>query len=174
MKKESKQINNYTQNVFVTLVDMWDVLSTSRQYRSLEDRNIAHDYARHKDYFDKQKRNRAIANLKKKKWIESRKKGESIEYKLTEEGLKAAIKLDAYYTTKLLKDGKKCFVFFDFPVAANKARDEFRYTLKQCGFKLCQQSIWVSNKNIGPQIAYLAKALDASEWVRVVVGKEID
>ncbi len=173
MKEDIKRkTRDFTDNVFSFLVEGVDILSTSRQYRSLESRNRALDNAKHKKMFDRIKLRRALRGLKEKGWIEVRRKGKEIEYLLTENGRIQGLKVQMKTIDKKLDDPLGCFVSYDFPVGANKARDQFRRLLKQTGFIRCQDSLWFSDRNIVGHVKEIVQYLKIAKWVKIILGSE--
>ena len=163
----------FTNNFFVFLCECLDILATSRRYRSTESWESALDDLVHKEYFDKLKAKRALKDLRNKKWLEMRNKGQEIELRLTDKGERALLKFYIQKQKNDLPNDQKCYVLFDFPVGANKARDKFRYCLKQCGFKKFQDSVWVSKKDVVNYFTALIERLNIAKWVRVVVGTDV-
>jgi len=127
-----------------------------------EDRAWA-EYARQK---------RALADLRRKKFIETRKLGNRIMFRLTEKGRVAVIKDVIRVSGKL--DGRGLvMVSFDIPKQENAVRVRLRYALKDLGFKLVQQSLWVSDKDVGKIMKRLIADIGAEKWVRVFEAKEV-
>ncbi|MFH1315274.1 MAG: hypothetical protein ABIH67_02640 [Candidatus Uhrbacteria bacterium] len=163
----------FANNFFVFLCECFDILTTSRRYRSIGSWENALDDMRHKELFDKLKAKRALKDLRNKKWLEMRNKGQEIELRLTDKGEKALLKFNIQKQKNDLPNDQKCYVLFDFPVGANKARDSFRYYLKQCGFKKCQDSVWVSKKDIASYFSALVHRLNFAKWVRIIIGTDV-
>jgi hypothetical protein len=115
---------------------------------------------------------RAIAGLKQKKFIETRKLGNKIMYRLTEKGRTAALK-DAVRASSKNKGGNLVIVSFDIPEQENSVRAKLRYLLKDLDFKCVQKSLWASDKDIGKTMSKLVAGLGAKKWVRIFESKEI-
>lgn len=128
---------------------------------------------RHREMFDRLKAKQALRNLRNKKWIEDRENGEKVEFRLTEKGKEGLFRLKTKQEIKELQFEQSCIVVFDFPIGANKARDKFRYYLKQSGFKLMQDSVWVTKKDMVAHMQSLVELLDISKWVRIIVGRDV-
>ncbi len=163
----------FTHNFFVTLCECHDILASSRRYRSIGSWESALDDMRHKEIFDKLKAKKALRNLRDKKWLEMRRKGQELEVRMTDKGEVALLYLQANQEQKPLPLKQQCYVFYDFPVGANKARDKFRYHLKQCGFKKFQDSVWVSDKDLVDYVVSFVNRLGIANWVKIIVGKDL-
>ena len=165
-------MSNFTNNFFVFLCDSYDILATTRKYRSIGSWESALDDMRHKEMFDKLKAKKALRNLRKKKWIEDRKKGDEVEFKLTEKGKRWLFQLKIQKEENELPFGQYCIVVFDFPIGANGARDKFRFLLKRIGFSRLQDSVWTTDKDVVDLMQSLVTKLKINKWVRIIIGQE--
>ena len=168
--KVINQCDVFAHNFFVFLCECFDIMTTSRRYQSIGSWESALNDIRHKELFDKLKAKRTLRELRNKKWLEMRKKGKEIELRLTSKGEKKLLKMQMQRQKINMPDKQLCYVFYDFPVGANKAKDQFRYYLKQCGFKRLQDSVWISKKDIVEYFRALVNRLSFSKWVKIVVG----
>lgn len=114
---------------------------------------------------------KAIQQLKKYGYVETRKDGRKILFKLTDEGRQEAI------IKKLLEDdswdGKWRIVIFDIPEKQRKLRHVLRMKLREWQFKPWQKSVWVSKKAIEFELHKFLKEVDLSDWVKVLVAEEL-
>lgn len=115
---------------------------------------------------------RALADLRRKKFIETRKIGDKIMFRLTEKGAAAAVK-DMVRISGKRDGGGLVLVSFDIPKQENAVRVRLRYALKDLGFKLVQQSLWASGKDVGRIMKRLISDIGAKKWVRVFEAKEV-
>jgi len=115
---------------------------------------------------------RALADLRRKKFIETRKLGNKVMYRLTEKGRTAAIK-DTVRIAQKNNDGKLVLVGFDIPEQENAVRVKLRYLLKDLDFKYVQKSLWASDKDIGKIMRRLASDIGVKKWLRIFESKEI-
>lgn len=173
MEKTVVKARNYTDNFYAFLVEGIDILSTSQQYRSLESRYRAMDNAKHKDMFDRIKQRQALRQLKQRGWIEVRAKGKKIEYLITESGLINGLEVQMMQVQSNLAKSKCCYVIYDFPIGANKARSQFRKLLKRAGFERCQDSVWFTKKNVLRHMVQIIQYLKVDKWVKIIVGSEL-
>lgn len=65
-------------------------------------------------------------------------------------------------------DGKFRIVIFDIPESKYVVRDLFRRRLKDWGFKMWQQSVWVTKNNVTERLRKLIDKLEINEWVAVI------
>lgn len=117
--------------------------------------------------FREKKRRRALKELKRKKWLTARQEGNRIIYELEESVVIHHLKTTIRSTTTALPELSIILVTFDFPEAARKARDSFRYFLKSVGFTQNQLSFWFSNKSILVEMQTLIQMLKLKKWVNV-------
>lgn len=65
-------------------------------------------------------------------------------------------------------DGKFRIVIFDIPESKYVVRDLFRRRLRDWGFKMWQQSVWVTKNNVTERLRRLIDKLEINEWVAVI------
>lgn len=71
-------------------------------------------------------------------------------------------------------DGKWRVVIFDVPEKRRIARDLFRQKLKSWGFKIWQQSVWVTKKNCAKELRDYIKKVGIQDWVMVLETDNIE
>ena len=69
------------------------------------------------------------------------------------------------------KDNKYRFISFDIPERLHYYRDLFRRAIKRMGFRQIQQSLWVTDKNIGDLVEIAAKEYGVEEYVAYIVAE---
>jgi|SRR3989344_560826 len=104
-----------------------------------------------------------VQNLKGKEAIMLTKKG-------IDRALKASFKVDG---EKQRKDGKWIMLTFDIPVAHKKARALLRSILHNLGYKIFQQSIWISPFDISEKTEELLQLYSLDQYVRIFLIEEI-
>ena len=67
-------------------------------------------------------------------------------------------------------DDKIRFVSFDIPERLHRQRDLFRRTIKRIGFRQIQQSLWVTDKNVGEMVDMAASEFGISDYVAYIVS----
>lgn len=65
-------------------------------------------------------------------------------------------------------DGKWRIVIFDIPEKYKRIRDLFRRKLKVWGFKLWQQSVWITKKDVSQRLNKLIQELEIQNWVAII------
>lgn len=114
----------------------------------------------------------ALQKLKENEFIEIRKRGETIMYRLTDKGRIAALK-DSVRLADKRKDGKMILVSFDIPEQERLVRGRLRYFLKDLKFERIQQSLWGIDLDVGKIISRAIADIKADKWVRVFESREI-
>jgi len=117
--------------------------------------------------FREKKKRRALKELKRKKWLTERQEGDKVVYELTESAVIQHLKSTIRSTTDVLPEPSIVLVTFDFPEAARRARNSFRYFLKSAGFAQKQLSVWFSTKSILGEMQALIRVLKIEKWVAV-------
>lgn len=105
--------------------------------------------------------------------IEILERGEEISFALTKKGCIQALKDRILLQENYSFDNEKCIIVFDFPEDIRQARNTFRRFLKDVGFIQVQLSVWMSEKYIEKEMKQLIQELEITDWVKVLVGKEV-
>ncbi len=111
--------------------------------------------------------------LRQKKYIETKKIGEKLVVRLTEQGWQKAIRDKIRSTKDKCKNGLGYFVIFDIPEKERNTRNVIRNFLKECGFKRIQHSIWMTDCEVLDPLNRLLKGRDIAKWVRIISGRII-
>jgi hypothetical protein len=131
--------------------------------------------------FKKYRKERGIKNfakliyyLKKKGYI----KIENLQGKqgmiLTKNGIGKALKASFQIEGKKKRpDGKWVMVIFDVPINRRKSRDLLREILINLGYKLLQQSVWVSPYNVSSKTEELLQFYLLDNFVKIFLIEEI-
>ncbi|MFH1462716.1 MAG: CRISPR-associated endonuclease Cas2 [bacterium] len=104
--------------------------------------------------------------LKKKGFLEIKKRDRDVCISLTKEGKKRAGKyqIDDLYIERPKKwDGKWRLVIFDIPNSSHIIRDIFRRKLKEFGFYMFQRSVWIYPFKCQEEINFLREFLGANK-----------
>ena len=115
--------------------------------------------------------------LKKKNYIkiENLKGKEAVI--LTKNGIDKAIKARFKVEEKNFqkrKDGKWIMIIFDIPQKYDKSRNLLRSVLKNLGYKIFQQSVWVTPYDVSDKTEELLQFYDLDEFVRIFLIEKID
>lgn len=117
--------------------------------------------------FERKEKKKALARLRKKKWITNKTHGNQVEFRLNDDAVVSGIKNNIATSQQLHQAGHQTLVIFDIPEVASKSRRTFRNFLKESGFAQKQLSVWVSKKDVVKEMKILIRLLDAEKWVEV-------
>lgn len=104
-----------------------------------------------------------VKNLENKKAIIVTKKGLS-------KALKASFKIQKM---EKRKDGKWIMIIFDIPQNHRKARDLLRSVLKNLGYKMFQQSVWVTPYDVSEKTEKLLQIYSLDKYVKIFLIEEL-
>ena len=166
---QNQKRNNVTKEIIDTLVEASDLTiewmnNPYKQYRRIRGIMEPEEWNR---IFREKKKRRVLKELKRKKWLTQRREGNQIVYELAESVAIHHLKTMIRSTIAVLPEPSIVLVAFDFPEAARKARNSFRYFLKSVGFKQRQLSVWFSNKSILGEMQALVRILKIEKWVNI-------
>ena len=118
-----------------------------------------------------------LAYLRRKQYIDYREeKDGTISVVLTEDGKKRALryKFDALVLPKTAHwDRKWRILMFDIPVRFKKAREAFRYKIKDLGLAQYQKSVWIYPYPCLDEVAFTAKFFGVAKYVHFVEAESI-
>ncbi|MFA4936854.1 MAG: hypothetical protein WC575_00975 [Patescibacteria group bacterium] len=129
-------------------------LSYLRVRRKLEEERIAR---------------RALYDLKRNNYIKAKKIGDQLILTLTNKGTKILLREQLLQAPKHSQQ-RFTVVAFDIPESAHLARRQFRWFLRQSGFKKLQQSVWINNRDVYTPFAKFIKQLKIEKWVNVFLA----
>lgn len=122
----------------------------------------------------REKFNRLIYHLKKTNCIQVKSLKGVKTMMVTKKGfskiLKASFNLDE---KKKRKDGKWAMIAYDIPQHRQKARDLLRSVLQNLGYKMFQQSVWVTPYDVTESTEQLLQAYDLEKYVRIFLIEEL-
>jgi len=114
-------------------------------------------------YYLKRKNCIKIENLKGKKAII-----------LTNEGISKALKASFYLeNNKKRKDGKWIMLMFDIPEKNRKARNMLKSILYNLGYKLLQQSVWITPYDVSEKTEQLLQLYSLDIYVKIFLIEKI-
>lgn len=115
-----------------------------------------------------------LERLAKKNYLKKAKSTEGIRFSLTNQGQKELPALPTFIPTPdKAWNGKWIMVLFDIPEEKRRARDAFSISLREMGFGRMQNSVYVSVHNMIDRVKSLAKSLDISEQIKVILIEDI-
>ncbi len=93
---------------------------------------------------------------------------------ITKEGigkvLKASFKIEGRVKRK---DGKWIMLIFDMPQKYKKSRDLLRSILLNLGYKILQQSVWITPYDVSDKTEKLLQYYSLEKYVKILVVEEI-
>ena len=114
-------------------------------------------------YYLKTKNYIKVKNLENKKAI-----------MLTREGINKALKASFNIEGKIKRnDGKWVMLIFDVPEKYRKSRDLLRSILYNLGYKMFQQSVWISPYDVNEKTEKLLQCYSLDEFVKIFLIEEI-
>ena len=118
-----------------------------------------------KEIKDERELRRRLSELRRRRFIEARRVGKRIEFKVTDRGA-LALHLDCLHAQQ---DGGlvATLLIFDIPESERRVRDQIRQLLKQAGFQRFQQSVWLRRADVYEASVGLIRYLGAEKWVTV-------
>jgi DNA-binding transcriptional regulator PaaX len=117
--------------------------------------------------------NKLIYYLKVKGYI----KVKNLENKrgiiLTKDGINRAIKASFKLDKKRRSDGKWVMLIFDIPEKYRRSRSILRGALRSLGYKIYQQSVWISPYDVSERTEQFLQSHDLEKYVRIFLIEEI-
>lgn len=93
---------------------------------------------------------------------------------LTKEGINKVLKASFIAEDrKKRKDGRWTMLIFDVPEKYRKSRDLLRSILHNLGYKLFQQSVWVTSYDVSEKTEKLLQMHNLEEFVKIFLIEEI-
>lgn len=116
-------------------------------------------------YFLKKNNYIKVKNLQGKKAIIITKKGK-------DKALKSRFKFESINLQKR-KDGKWIMIIFDIPKKHNKSRNLLRSILQNLGYKMFQQSVWITPYNVSQKTEKLLQFYSLDNYIRIFLIEKI-
>ena len=93
---------------------------------------------------------------------------------LTKEGISKALKASfVLEKSGKRKDGKWIMLIFDVPVAHKQGRNLLKSILINLGYKLFQQSVWISPYDVSEKTEKLLQLYSLDDYVKIFIIEEI-
>lgn len=126
---------------------------------------------------DKNKRQKihsALANLKRRGYLQKRKFKKSYGFILTNKAQKKvlSLRLKSYRKNKI-PNSEQLLVFFDIPEKIKLTRELFRRKLKELGFVQLQKSIWITSYNVVEEVKELIQNYSIENQVQILRVKNV-
>lgn len=112
--------------------------------------------------------------LKKNNYIKAKDLEGKRGIMLTKQGLDKALKASFKHQEKIKrKDGKWIMIAFDVPYKHVKARELLRSVLENLGYKIFQQSVWVTPYDVSEKTEKLLQYYALDRYVKVFLIEEL-
>ena len=112
---------------------------------------------------------RVLRKMKAEKWLSDRKIGDEVVIRLSKNAMLLALQSEIRNQTITLPNRQKCLIIFDFPNAANRARNSWRNLLYSTGFQKYQLSAFITERDVCEPVAALVRVLGLENWVKVLL-----
>jgi hypothetical protein len=107
-----------------------------------------------------------LYQLRRSKYIELERVGDSLRLKLTGGGRLTGL-TDRIRISGRLPEGEVCLVSFDIPENHRSMRLRMRRFLKRCGFRMRHESLWSSDRDVSLPILQAIKEMGSEKWVQI-------
>ena len=122
----------------------------------------------------KERFRKMIYYLKKKNYIKSKNLEGKNAVIITRKGISKALKASFKFEgKKRRKDGKWIMMIFDIPQSHRKARDLLRVILINLGYKMFQQSVWISPYDIAEKTEKLLQSYSLDGYVKIFLIEKL-
>lgn len=112
-----------------------------------------------------------VYRLKDEGYLEEVEKNGEKKLEIT---LKGKVKIGRFLKKDKVWDNKWRIVIFDIPEEKKSMRNFFRKKLYELGFRILQESVWISPHNIASQIEILIDFCNAKKYVHYLLVEELD
>jgi hypothetical protein len=116
--------------------------------------------------------NEQLRHLERRKFIEIKRLSNRLVVALTDKGRVAGLRENAR-SAALRTDHRLCLVSFDIPEQERGARLVLRRFLRECGFRMHHQSLWVSDRDIINTLTPFIRRLGIARWVHLYLAEPI-
>ena len=131
-------------------------------------------YKKYRSDKNKRKFDNLIYYLKRKGYIRSKNLENKKGIILTKRGINKALKASfVLERAKRRKDGKWVMLIFDMPAKNKRARNLLRSVLLNLGYKLFQQSVWISPYDISEKTEKLLQFYSLDNYVKIFLIEEL-
>lgn len=131
-------------------------------------------YKKYRSDRNKRKLTDLIYSLKRRGYIKSENLQGKKALLLTKKGISRALKASFFsQEMKMRKDRKWIMIIFDIPQRHKKARNLLRSILVNLGYKMFQQSVWVSPYDISEKTEKLLQFYSLDNYVKIFLIEEI-
>lgn len=138
----------------------------------MNDRNPVID--KYRNDMSKKQISNLIGYLKRKNYIKSKNLENKKALIITKNGIDRALKVSFMdEEKKKRKDGRWTMLIFDVPERHRKSRNLLRNILKNLGYKMFQQSVWISPYDTSIRTEKLLQLYSLDNYVKIFLIEEI-
>lgn len=131
-------------------------------------------FKKYRNEKDRKKFSKLIYYLKRKGYIKSKNLENKQAIILTKEGISKALKASFRLEGRnKRKDGKWIMITFDIPQKRKKERALLGSILHNLGYKMFQQSVWISPYDISDKTEKLVQMHNLDDYVKIFLIEEI-
>jgi|SRR3989344_5458432 len=131
-------------------------------------------FEKYRKQMGEQKFSKLIYYLKRNNYIQAKALENKRGFILTKEGISKALKASFQAEEKKKrKDGKWAMIIFDVPQKHQKARNLLKSILLNLGYKLLQQSVWVTPYDVSKSTEELLQMYDLEKYVKIFLIEEV-
>jgi len=131
-------------------------------------------FKKYRDDRNKERFRKLIYYLKKKNYIKIKNLEGKSGIMLTKEGFDKALKASfVIEEKKKRKDGKWTMLIFDMPARNRKARNLLRSILQNLGYKMFQQSVWITPYDVSEKTESYLQMYSLDRYVKIFLIEEI-
>jgi len=128
--------------------------------------------------YQKDKKRKTFSNLiyylKRKNYIKIKNLESKPAIILTKKGINRALEVSFKIEEKIKrKDGKWAMLIFDVPEKHRKSRDLLRSILYNLGYKMFQQSVWITPYDVSEKTEKLLQLHDLDSYVKIFLIEEM-
>ena len=117
--------------------------------------------------------NKLIYYLKVKGYIKVKNLENKRGIMLTKNGVNRAIKASFKLDKKRRSDGKWVMLIFDIPEKYRRSRSMLRGALRSLGYKIYQQSVWISPYDVSERTEQFLQSHDLEKYVKIFLIEKI-
>lgn len=168
--------DKFLWEVYNFLSESGDILDSSFKYPTMHNclpgpKNPI--FKKYKKERGARKFSKMIYYLKKKGYVRSHNSKNKSALILTKEGISKAFKFSFGLDKKRRKDGRWIMIAFDVPQKNRKARNLLMSVLKNLGYKMFQQSIWITPYDVSEKTEKLLQFYNLDRYAKIFLTEEI-
>ncbi len=167
---------------------LWDMYSVLEKAENVSDFVLSNKYKKasilmggQNPFFEKYRKdmgkrrfNKLVSYLKKKNYIKAKNLENKKAFMITKDGLSKALKASfAAGDKRKRKDSKWVMMIFDIPEKHRTSRNLLGSILYNLGYKLLQQSVWVTPYDVSEKTEQLLQLHSLDHYVKMFVIEKV-